>query len=42
MQPGLACGPGVVVVPAVADGKLGAQQVVTARAEDAFGEEGVN
>src|SRR3984957_2824502 len=42
VQPGLAYGPGVVVVPAGPDGKLGAQQVVTARAEDAFGEEGAD
>jgi hypothetical protein len=42
VQPRLACGPGVVVVPAVADGELGAQQVVTARAEDALGEEGAD
>ena len=36
----LACGAGVIVAPAIAGGKLGAQQVVTARAEDACVEEG--
>ena len=42
LQPCLPCGPGLVVVPVGVGGELGAQQVVTARAEDAFGEEGVN
>jgi hypothetical protein len=41
VQPTLACGPGLVVVVAdVADGELGTQEVVTARAEDAFGSPG--
>ena len=42
MQPCLTCALGVVVLLAGAHGKLGAQQVVTARAEDALGEEGAD